>query len=334
MKEAHMQNKVILVAGGAGFIGSHTAKALRQSGYEPVVFDNLSMGNRFALRYGDFVEGEIADRNLLGKLLVERKVEGAILFAANAYVGESTLHPAKYYQNNIAASLNFLDALREAGVSRLVFSSSCSIYGMKGGEGLIAEDCGKDPLSPYAETKLFLEQVLRWYESAYGLQSACLRYFNAAGADPDGEIGESHRPETHLVPLAIYAAMGGNELRIFGEDYPTPDGTAIRDYIHVSDLARAHVLALGKLFGGSGSFAVNLGTGQGSSVREVVAMVEKVSGRTVPARYEPRRLGDAPSLVADASRARQLLGWSPALSSLESIVTTAWRWHSELEPRR
>jgi len=329
-----MDPKRILVAGGAGYIGSHTAKALVKSGYEVIVLDDLSMGNRFALRFGECVEANIADRERVVKLVQDHGIDGAILFAAHAYVGESTENPAKYYRNNISLSLEFLEALREAGLNRLVFSSSCSIYGQRGGDEMIVEDCDKDPLSPYAETKLFFEQVLKWYGTAYGLKSACLRYFNAAGADLEGEIGESHRPETHLIPLAIYAAMGGKPLRVFGTDYPTADGTAVRDYVHVTDLATAHVAALSKLFEGANSFAVNLGTGRGNSVKEVIAMVEHVSGRKVPVSYEPRRAGDAASLVANPSRANETLGWIPQHSSLETIVRTAWNWHNQGEPAR
>jgi UDP-glucose-4-epimerase GalE len=263
------------------------------------------------------------------RVIAEHEVTCAILFAAHAYVGESTANPRKYYHNNVAAALNFLDALIAGGVRALVFSSSCSIYGMQG-KIPISEDSPKDPLSPYAETKLFIEQVLHWYGLAEGLRSVCLRYFNAAGADPDGDLGEHHDPETHLVPLAIYAAMGRGPLSIFGDDYPTPDGTAIRDYIHVRDLAAAHVAAVEHLLGQGESTQVNLGTGTGHSVREVVQMVERVSEVTVPVRTCARRMGDAPALVADAGKAGRVLNWTPRYSSLETIVSTAWRWHSQI----
>ena len=318
----------VLVAGGAGFIGSHTAKFLRQSGFTPVVIDNLVTGNRWAARFGPFVEGTIADKDLLRKTIAEHGIQGAILFAAHAYVGESTQDPAKYYRNNICESIAFLDALLTAGVKALVFSSSCSIYGIQK-EMPIREENRKDPLSPYAETKLFLENVLRWYEQAYALKTVCLRYFNAAGADPEGEIGEWHNPETHLIPLAIHSALGGAPLRILGRDYPTEDGTAVRDYIHVTDLADAHGRALRYLFDGGAGAQFNCGTGEGHSVQQVVDMVERVSGRKVAVEHAPRRQGDAPALVADARRIRETLGWLPRHSSLETIIGTAWSWYSE-----
>lgn len=323
-------NGSVLVAGGAGYIGSHTAKQLHTAGMRPVVLDNLVTGNRFALRYGPFVEGSIEDRDLVRRTIAEHEVQSAVLFAAHAYVGESTANPRKYYRNNVSAALAFLDALIDGGVRRIVFSSSCSIYGIQE-KGPISEDSSKGPLSPYAQTKLFMEQVLEAYAASDGLQSVRLRYFNAAGADPDGELGEHHDPETHLIPLAIYAAMGRGALSVFGTDYPTPDGTAIRDYIHVTDLAAGHIAALQYLQGGGTSIGINLGTGDGHSVRQVMQMVEQVSSKPVPANYGPRRDGDAPALVADASNARRVLGWTPRHSSLESIVRTAWKWHAERE---
>jgi UDP-arabinose 4-epimerase len=322
----------VLVAGGAGYIGSHTAKELRRRGFLPVVLDNLSTGNRWAVRFGPFVQGSVADRLLVEKAIREFGIQAAILFAAHAYVGESTEHPAKYYRNNICESLAFLDALLASGIKSLIFSSSCAIYGIHE-EIPIDEDRSKNPLSPYAETKLFLEHALRWYDSAYGMRSVCLRYFNAAGADPEGEIGEWHDPETHLIPLAIHAAMGGQPLRILGDDYPTADGTAVRDYTHVTDLADAHVRALRYLLDGGASAPFNCGTGAGQSVRQVVDMVEKVSGKRVPIELAPRRIGDAPALVADATRIYETLQWAPRHSSLEIICATAWKWYSELSSR-
>jgi UDP-arabinose 4-epimerase len=322
----------ILVAGGAGYIGSHTAKALRQAGFEPITLDNLITGNRWAARFGRFVEGSIGDKSLVEATIREQGIPAAILFAAHAYVGESTAQPAKYYRNNIGASIEFLDALMSAGVRTLVFSSSCSIYGIQSG-GPIREDSSKNPLSPYAETKLFLENMLGWYDRAYGLRSICLRYFNAAGCDAEMEVGEWHDPETHLIPLTIGAALDGVPLKIFGDDYPTPDGTAIRDYIHVTDLGDAHVRALQHLLDGHPSAQLNCGTGTGHSVRQVIDMVERVSGRKVPFEMAARRVGDAPALVADATRIRGALGWQPRYSSLETICETAWRWYSERSPR-
>jgi len=317
----------VLVAGGAGFIGSHTAKLLARSGRMPVVLDNLVTGNSFALRFGPFFKGDIQDAGLVKRIVNEHLVSSAILFAGYAYVGESTAAPRKYYGNNVVNNLRFMDALADAGVSRIVFSSSCSVYGAQPVVPL-TEDCPTDPLSPYAESKEFIERALTWYGRTYGLSTVCLRYFNAAGADPEGELGESHDPETHLIPLAILAALGGAPLQVFGDDYPTPDGTCIRDYVHVTDLAQAHVHALDYLAGGGESSIINLGTGVGSSIREVIRVVEAVSGRTVPLEIGPRRVGDAPILVADYARARRVLGWVPRYSDLETVVRTAWNWYS------
>lgn len=324
--------RAVLVAGGAGYIGSHTAKALGQAGFEPITLDNLVTGNRWAVRYGPLVEGSIVNRALVEKTIRDFDIEAAILFAGHAYVGESSVDPAKYYRNNVGASLEFLDALMAAGVRKLVFSSSCSIYGVQSGGPLIREDSPKNPLSPYAETKLFIENALGWYERAYGLQSVCLRYFNAAGCDPDMEVGEWHDPETHLIPLTIAAALGGAPLRVFGDDYPTPDGTAIRDYVHVTDLGDAHVRALQHLLDGRQSGQFNCGTGLGHSVRQVIEIVERVSGKNVPFEMTCRRVGDAPVLVADATCIREALGWRPRHSSLETICGTAWRWYAERTP--
>lgn len=318
----------ILVAGGAGFIGSHTAKSLKLAGYLPVVLDDLVTGNRWAAGFGPFIEGSVDDRALLGTICREFEIEAAILFAAHAYVGESTRLPGKYYRNNVCASIGFLDGLLSAGVKKLVFSSSCSIYGNQS-VPLIGEDAPKNPLSPYAETKLILENVLRWYDSAYGLRSVCLRYFNAAGADAEGDIGEWHEPETHLIPLAIRAALGGPRLRVFGDDYPTPDGTAVRDYVHVSDLADAHIRALRYLIEGGSAAQFNCGSGTGHSVKQVIEMVKIVSGKGVPFELSPRREGDAPSLVADATRVREVLNWVPRHSSLRTVCDTAWQWYSK-----
>lgn len=324
----------VLVAGGAGYIGSHTAQALVQAGFQPVVLDNLCTGHRFSLKFGPFYEGSISDASLLAEIAAKHRPVGAILFAGHAYVGESTQHPRKYFRNNIVDSIAFLDHYLALDLPHnVVFSSSCSVYGVQERVPIV-ESSPTDPLSPYAETKLFFEKILRWYGSAYGLKSACLRYFNAAGADPGGELGEHHDPETHLIPLTLEAASGGAALRVFGTDYATPDGTAIRDYIHVTDLADAHIRALRHLMQEqAASFIANLGTGTGSSVLEVIQMVEKVSGRTVPVEYGPRREGDAPALVADPTYVRELLGWVPQHSSLESIIRTAWAWHTR-EARR
>jgi UDP-arabinose 4-epimerase len=316
----------VLVAGGAGYIGSHTAKLLKLAGMEPIVVDNLSTGNRFALRFGPFHEGSIGDVALVRSVIERHRPVGAILFAGHIEVGESTVNPRKYFRNNITEAIAFLDAALDAGLTRVVFSSSCAVYGPQAKMPL-SENNPTDPASPYAESKLAVEKVLRWYGSAYGLGSASLRYFNAAGADPEGELGEDHPGESHLIPLAIRAALGGKPLRVFGTDYPTPDGTAIRDYVHVMDLGDAHLRALRHLLAGGESLTLNLGTGRGHSVREVIQAVEREAGCTVPAEYGPRRAGDVPALVADPSAARRVLGWTPQYPALADIVGSAWRWH-------
>jgi UDP-arabinose 4-epimerase len=315
----------ILIVGGAGYIGSQTAKRVAQAGLEPVVFDNLVYGHKWAVKWGPFVEGDLADGALVRRVLAEHKVTAVIHFAAYAYVGESVQNPRKYFHNNVVNTLNLLDAMVDTGVRDIVFSSTCAVYG-EPQRVPIAEDHPRAPVSPYGESKLAVEKILHWYARAYGLRFAALRYFNAAGADPEGELGEDHDPETHLIPLAIEAALGGRELSIFGTDYPTPDGTAIRDYIHVADLADAHLRALEALAPGPARLRLNLGTGRGHSVREVVAAVERLSGRKVPARLGERRAGDPPALVADAREAAAVLGWKPRHPELDTIVAHAFRW--------
>ncbi len=316
----------ILVAGGAGYIGTHTVKELRREGYQAVVLDNHSTSQpRQWLDDVTFIKGDIGNRALVRETVERYDIRAVILFAGHAYVGESTGNPHKYYRNNLAQGIEFIGALLEAGVQQLVFSSSCSIYGTQDVE-TISEQTPKSPLSPYAQTKWMMEQMLEWYGRGHGLRSMSLRYFNAAGADLDGELGEDHDPETHLIPLAILAALGGDQLRVFGNDYPTADGTAIRDYIHVADLARGHVAALRYLAAGGATGAVNLGTGNGTSILEVIREVELVTGRKVPYKLEPRREGDAARLVAAPGAARTLLGWEPHYSDLNTIVRTAAAW--------
>jgi UDP-glucose-4-epimerase GalE len=318
----------ILVTGGAGFIGSQTAKTLAAQGIEPVVLDNLTTGHRWAVRWGPFVRGDVGDRELMRRVLRDYDIEGVVHFAAAAYVGESVYEPRKYFQNNVANTLALLDAMMEVGVGRIVFSSTCATYGIPN-DLPIGEDHAQRPVNPYGGSKFFVERVLRTYGDAYGLHWVALRYFNAAGADPDGELGEEHDPETHLIPLVIAAGLGMQPgVEVFGTDYPTPDRTAIRDYVHVVDLADAHVRALGHLRDGGESLAVNLGTGGGYSVREVIAAVERVGGRPVPVREAPRRPGDPPALVANAAHARELLGWRAHHADLDSIVRSAWAWHA------
>ncbi|HLJ92194.1 MAG TPA: UDP-glucose 4-epimerase GalE [Gemmataceae bacterium] len=318
----------ILVSGGAGYIGSHTAKELARAGYEPVVLDNLRNGHRWAVRWGPMVEMDLADREGLVGVFRRYEIGAVVHFAALAYVGESLLSPAEYFRNNVVNTLNLLDTMRGCGVNQIVFSSTCATYGNP--EHLpIRENHPQRPVNPYGESKLMVERMLDWYGQAYGLAWTALRYFNAAGADPDGELGEVHDPETHIIPRAIAAALGDiPELEVFGTDYETPDGTAVRDYVHVTDLAQAHVNALERLARGAGNIALNLGTGRGHSVREVIGMVEEFGRRKVPVRNCPRRAGDPPTLVADASRAASELGWIPRHSSLPTVIETAWRWYS------
>jgi UDP-glucose-4-epimerase GalE len=313
----------IVVVGGAGYIGSHTARALRRAGYEVIIFDNLSTGHRVLAEGFELVEGDIADVEKVAQVM--SRADAVMHFAAHAYVGESVENPRKYFRNNVEAGLTFLNAAFDAGVRRFVFSSSCAVYGVPQSMP-IAEDIPRQPVNPYGVTKLFFENALEAYGRAYGLTYAALRYFNAAGADESGEIGELHEPETHLIPLALAAATQiGPELQVFGSDHPTPDGTCVRDYVHVNDIADAHVLALRHLLMGKESETLNLGTGDGLSIKQVLACIHHVTGRTVRWREAPRRIGDPPSLVADSSRAYQVLGWKPQ-RSIERIVSTAWDW--------
>ncbi len=318
----------VLVTGGAGYIGSHTAKALAAAGHEPLVLDNFSSGHRWAVKWGKLLEWDLAAAQMLPQFLEKERVEAVLHFAASLLVGESVRNPRKYYWNNIVNTLNLLDAMQAAGVKRIVFSSSAAVYGDPK-QVPIPETHSKEPVNPYGETKLAMERALQWYGNAYDIKWVALRYFNAAGADSDGELGESHDPETHLIPLVVQAALGKRPpVEIFGTDYPTPDGTAIRDYIHVADLADAHVRALDYLLQGGESRALNLGTGQGYSVREVINVAAKISARGVPFREGPRRSGDPPVLVADASMAVSTLNWKPQCSDLETVIRSAWNWHA------
>ena len=313
----------VLVVGGAGYIGSHAARALRRHGCEVLIYDNLSTGHRSLAQGFELIEGDLGDARKISPVL--QRVDAIMHFAAHAYVGESVENPRKYFQNNVQAGLTLLNAALDAGVKKLVFSSTCAVYGVPS-KIPIPEDTSRLPVNPYGVSKLFFENALEAYDRAYQLRFASLRYFNAAGADESAEIGELHDPETHLIPLALAAAAGtGPALEIFGTDYPTEDGTCVRDYIHVNDLAEAHVLALEYLGRKQQSLALNLGTGHGYSVKQIVTSVEEVTGRPVPHRLGPRRAGDPPTLVADSRRAQQLLNWQ-AQRSLTDIVSTAWRW--------
>lgn len=315
----------ILVVGGAGYIGSHACKALAKAGYTPVVYDNLVYGHEDAVKWGAFERGDLADGARLDEVFAKYKPECVMHFAAYAYVGESVTDPAKYYINNIVGSISLLEAMRRNGVDTIIFSSTCATYG-EVKDLPISESTPQSPVNPYGFSKLAIEHALRDYGHAYGLKWAAMRYFNAAGLDAEGELGERHDPETHAIPLAIFAAMRQGEFNVFGTDYDTPDGTAIRDYIHVSDLAEAHVLAVDYLRKGGESGAFNLATGRGTSVKELLDAVGKAVGSPVPAKFAPRRAGDPPALYASADKARERLGWVPKYMNIDDIVKTAADW--------
>ncbi len=318
---------MILITGGLGYVGSHAMRYLREQGRDVLAFDNLIYGHTEAACGAPYVIGDLMNMDDLRRVFKEHEIDSVMHFAAFAAVGESVTNPKKYFDNNVRGGLNLLEAMLEAGVKRLVFSSTCAIFG-EPVEIPMAETHPVSPANPYGETKLAFERVLKWYDRAYGLKSACLRYFNAAGAHPSGEIGEDHEPERHLIPLAIRAADGtGDALTVFGNDYETPDGTCIRDYIHVNDLAQAHLLALRKMEAGGGSAAYNLGNGNGYSVLEVIQCVERITGHTVPHAFGDRRPGDPGRLVGSSKKAKDDLGWRPEFDSLEAILETAWRWH-------
>lgn len=318
-----MVKRTILVVGGAGFIGSHTAKLLHSQGFEPVVFDNLSTGHLTSVRWGPFVEGDILDTRHLAETIENHKPAAIIHFAASAYVGESVDNPAKYYANNVNGTLSVLEASRRTGADKLIFSSSCAIYGIP--TRLPIRECETpQPINPYGRTKLIAEHMLADYSAAYGLNYVALRYFNASGADPEQELGEWHDPETHLIPRALLATGGAIEtLDVYGDDYDTPDGTCVRDYIHVMDLARAHVLAVDYLLSGGDNLAVNLGTGRGTSIKEIVGAIERVCGRPVPVAMRMRRPGDPPALYAASDLAAEKLGFRAHHSDIETIIRTA-----------
>jgi UDP-glucose-4-epimerase GalE len=319
----------VLVTGGAGYIGSHAVKRLRQRGYSTVVYDNLIYGHREAVGLSAFVEGSLHDTARLRQVLHEYAITDVLHFAAFAYVGESMQDPLKYYDNNVMGTLSLLQAMRDVGVRHLIFSSTCAVYGVPQGPAL-TEEHPLNPINPYGESKWFVERMLQASAVAYGLRWISLRYFNAAGADPEGELGESHDPETHLIPLVLSVAQGRRaEIAIFGTDYDTPDGTCIRDYIHVIDLADAHILALQALDTDKAQTAYNLGTGTGYSVREVIETAERVTGRPIAIREAPRRQGDPPCLVASAEKAHAALNWRPRYTDLTTIMSTAWHWECQ-----
>ena len=319
----------VLITGGAGYVGAHCAKLLYAAGFSPVVLDNLTTGCRDFLRWGKFIEGDIRDAKALDHLFATEDVAAVLHFAALSAVGESMKFPGRYYDINVHGSRVLLDAMTRAGVRALVFSSSCATYGAPR-ELPITEETPKEPINPYGMSKVICERMMDDFDTAHGIKSVRLRYFNAAGADPASGLGEDHARETRLIPLALDALTGRKPpLTLFGTDYGTPDGTAVRDYIHVADLADGHLRALRHLLRGGGTFAVNLGTGEGASVRQVLDTIKAVSGREVPLRLAPRRAGDPAVLVADTSKARALLDWVPQHSSLKAIVSDAWQWHRQ-----
>jgi UDP-glucose-4-epimerase GalE len=317
----------VLIAGGAGYIGSHAAKTLRLAGIEPIVFDDLSAGHEHAVKWGPLFRGDIRDASAVRAAIREHKPDAVMHFAARIEVGEGERDPVHFYDNNVSGALNLVKVMLEEGVKNLVFSSTCAIYGDP--ERLpLTEDQPKRPVSVYGRSKLMVEQMLEDISRAQGLRYAALRYFNASGADPDGETGEEHDPESHLIPNALKAAVGlGGPMKLFGDDYPTPDGTCMRDFIHVTDLAEAHLAAARLLGGGTQKLQLNLGTGEGLTVKQVLDAVERATGRPVPHEIAPRRAGDAIALYADTSLSRKTLGWTPRLSDIDTIVSTAWAFH-------
>jgi len=320
--------KKILVVGGAGYIGSHMVKMLLAYGYHPVTFDNLSTGYRDAVLGGDFILGDLADRAALDRLFQDYSFDGVMHFASFIQVAESVQKPDKYYRNNITNTLNLLDSMIANRCKNFIFSSSAAIFG-EPHYVPIDEKHPKNPINPYGFSKWVVEQMLSDYDRAYGLKSVCLRYFNAAGADPEGKLGERHVPETHLIPLVLQVASGQRaHITIFGQDYDTPDGTCLRDYIHINDLCQAHLLALEQLMSGADSAAYNLGNGEGFSVKQVIDICEKVTGKSIPIVLGERRDGDPASLYADSELARKILGWKPKYDELSTIVEHAWQWEN------
>lgn len=322
---------MILVVGGAGYIGSHTNKLLSQKGYETLVYDNLVYGHREAVKYGTLIVGDLADTEHLETVFRKNEIEAVFHFAAYAYVGESVTNPSKYYNNNVANTLHLLDMMIKYKVRNIVFSSTCATYGVPE-EMPITEEMPQNPINPYGRSKLMMERILADYHAAYGLDYCCLRYFNAAGADPEGELGESHMPETHLIPLILAAAAGNREaVKVFGTDYPTPDGSCIRDYIHVADLADAHLRAMEYLKNRGESTYMNLGNCAGNSVLEVIEAARKVTGKEIKVQFDDRRAGDPPVLVGSAKKAEELLHWKPKYGDIEVVLEHAWKWYCNKE---
>ncbi|MBU0951671.1 MAG: UDP-glucose 4-epimerase GalE [Elusimicrobia bacterium] len=317
----------ILVAGGAGYIGSHLVAELLDSGYKAVVLDNLSKGHREAILGGEFLEGSLLDPAKLEEIFNKYKIDVVMHFAADSLVGESMTQPDKYFRNNDVGGLNLLDAMNRHGVKKFIFSSTAAIFG-EPDKSPIEENNVKLPTNPYGESKLIFEKMLRWYDRAFGIKYVCLRYFNAAGAHKSAKIGESHNPETHLIPIVLQAALGQREqIDVFGDDYKTPDGTCVRDYIHVTDLAQAHILAFKKLENDAVSTQYNLGHGQGLSVKQIIKVSEEVTGKKIKFRIVPRRAGDPATLIASSVKIKKELGWKPQYENISKIIDSAWQWH-------
>lgn len=316
----------ILVCGGAGYIGAHMAKWLASAGHRPTVYDNLCTGHRQAVRWGELIVGDMLDAGALGRAFRSQRFDAVMHFCAFSLVGDSVKDPHAYYRNNVGGSLNLLSAMREAGVDKLVFSSTAAVYGMPE-QSPIDESQPLRPINPYGWSKLMVERMLEDAASAYGLRSVSLRYFNAAGADPSGEIGESHHPESHLIPNVLKAALEDGVVNIFGDDYPTPDGTCVRDYVHINDLAAGHMLALEHMEKHPGAHRYNLGSDKGFSVKQVVEAARRITGKPIATKIGSRRVGDPPALVASSTAVRRDLGWKPAYPEVESIIETAWCWH-------
>jgi UDP-glucose 4-epimerase len=318
---------MILIVGGAGYIGSSVNKLLNKMGYKTIVFDNLSNGHIEFVKWGKFYKGDLANIYDIEKVFMENKIDCVMHFSAYAYVGESVINPQKYYKNNVSSTINLLDVMLKYGVKKFIFSSTCAIYGIPI-QIPIPEDHSQNPVNPYGKTKFMVEEILKDYDKAYGLKYVSFRYFNASGADPECEIGEWHDPETHLIPLSIYNALGITEnITVFGTDYPTPDGTCIRDYIHVNDIAKAHILGFKYLMSENKSDFFNLGNGNGFSVKEILDIVSRISGKKLNIVYGKRREGDPPILVGSSKKAYEILGWKPEFDKISDIIETAYRWH-------
>lgn len=324
-----MDKEVVLVTGGAGYIGSHVCKMLHEFGYMPIVYDNLSYGHKEFAKWGPLEVGDIQDTKKLCTIFKKYKPTAVLHFAAFALVAESVFEPSKYYKNNLGGTISLLDAMRFSGIQNIIFSSTCAIFGIPTKIPL-SENLNEKPINPYGRSKLFIEKVMQDYEYAYGIKNICLRYFNAAGADPEGQIGEDHNPETHIIPLALDVALGRKkEIIILGDDYPTHDGTCVRDYIHVQDLALAHVLALSYLKSKNKSNAFNLGTGKGFSVKEILNAVEKITGKKLNIKNGERRKGDPPILISDPTKSINELGWKSQYTKIDQIILHAWNWHKK-----